>query len=187
MDTTQFIHGISNPTINNNTWLVTVNVKSLYTNISNEEGIPASYNAWLEQETIDPQHPPAETVKKLLELVLKLNVFEFNNKYYLQKFGTAMGSKLASAYANVFIGDIEVKILANSRLKPTHYHQFINNIFMTWPFSEEELNWFMAHMNRTNKSIKFTNEKHQNEITFLDVTVYKKNQIRATKQVHTTD
>ena len=85
-----------------------------------------------------------------------------------------MDSKLASAYANVFIGDLEVKILANSRLKPTHYHQFINNIFMTWPFSEEELNWFMAHMNRTNKSIKFTNEKHQNEITFLDVTVYKK-------------
>ena len=173
-DTTQFIHEISNLTIDNNAWLVTVDVKSLYTNIPNNEGIQACYNAWLEQETTYPQHPPAETLKELLELVLKLNVFEFNNKYYLQKFGTAMGSKLAPAYANVFMGDLEAKILAGSRLKPTHYRRFIDDIFMIWPFSEEELDRFMAHMNRINQSIKFTHEKHQNEITFLDVTVYKK-------------
>ena len=179
-DTTQFIHEISNLTINNNTWLVTV--KSLYTNIPNEEGIQACYNAWLEKETTDPQHPPAETLKQLLKLVLKLNVFEFNNKYYLQKFSTtmgsklapAMGSKLAPAYANVFMGDLEAKIFASSQLKPTHYRQFIDDIFMIWPFSEEELDRFMTHMNQTNQSIKFTHDKHKNEITFLDVTVYKK-------------
>ena len=86
-----------------------------------------------------------------------------------------MGSKLAPAYANVFMGALETKILANSHLKPLHYCQFIDNIFMMWPFSEEELDCsFMVHMNQTNKSIQFTHEKHQNEITFLDVTIYKK-------------
>ena len=34
--------------------------------------------AWLRQEIKDPQHPPGETLKQLLEMVLKLNVFEFH-------------------------------------------------------------------------------------------------------------
>ena len=87
--------------------MVTVDVKSLYTNIPNEEGIQAYYESWREQEMGDPQHPPAEVLRHLLELVLKLNTFEFNNRYYLQKFGTAMGSKLAPAYANTFMGKLE--------------------------------------------------------------------------------
>ena len=88
-DTTQFICEIANLMLHNNVWLVTIDVKSLYTNILNEQGIQAYYQAWLKQETRlkqetkDPQHPPAETLKQLLELVLKLNVFEFDDKYYL--------------------------------------------------------------------------------------------------------
>ena len=36
-----------------------IDVKSLHTNIPNKEGIQACYEAWLKQETKDPQHPPA--------------------------------------------------------------------------------------------------------------------------------
>ena len=150
---------IADLSIHNNTWLVTVDVKSLYTNIPNEQGIQACYQAWLEQETKDPQQPPAETLKQLLELVFKLNVFEFNNEYYLQLFGTAMGSKLAPAYANVLMGQLEANILANSHLKPTFYRRFIDDIFLLWPHSEEELDQFITHMNGANSSIQFTFEK----------------------------
>ena len=169
-DTTQFICETANLVFDNNVWLVTVDVKSLYTN---EQEIKACYEAWLKQETKDPQHPPPETLKQLLELVLKLNIFEFDNKHYLQKFGTAMGSKLASVYANVCMGDLEANILANSHLKPLYYHRFIDDIFMIWPHTEQELDQFIDHMNNTNKSIQFTYEKHLEEITFLDVTIYK--------------
>ena len=50
-----------------NTWLVTVDVKSLYTNIPNEEGIQACYEAWRTRETMDPQHPPVDVLRHLLE------------------------------------------------------------------------------------------------------------------------
>ena len=95
-DTTQFLREISEIHIEKDTWLVTVDVKSLYTNILNEEGIQACYEAWRKQELSDPQHPPAEVLRHLLaiEIVLKLNTFEFNNKHYLQKFGTAMAPNL---------------------------------------------------------------------------------------------
>ena len=106
-DMTQFLNELANLKVQPDTWLVTVDVKSLYTNIPNDQGIEACYEAWLQQELGDPQHPPAEVLRYLLEIVLKLNAFEFNQKYYLQKFGTAMGSKLAPAYANTFMGKLK--------------------------------------------------------------------------------
>ena len=102
----------------------------------------------------DPQHPPADVLRHLLETVLKLNTFEFDNKYYLQKFGTAMGSKLAP-----FMGKLEKTILTSSPLKPVYYRRFIDDIFMLWPHSEEELVRFIQHMNRANGSIQFAYEK----------------------------
>ena len=171
-DTTQFINEISEIPVEWNTWLVTVDVKSLYTNIPNDEGIQACYEAWQARENTDPQHPPADVLRHLPEIVLKLNTFEFDNKYYLQKFGTAMGSKLASAYANTFLGKLEKAILTGSTRKPIYYRQFIDDIFMLWPYSKEELIRFMEHMNRENESIQFTYEKSQSEIVFLDVIVY---------------
>ena len=172
-DTTQFIREISDLHVHKDSWLVTIDVKSLYTNIPNEEGIQACYEAWLKQEITDPQHPPAETLKQLLELVLKLNVFEFNGEHFLQKFGTAMGCKLALAYANTFMGKLEAAILAKSSHKPLHYRRYIDDIFLIWPHSEDRLVQFITHINRANKSIQFTHEKSQEEIVFLDVIAYK--------------
>ena len=173
-DTTQFLKELANQKIQPDTWLVMVDVKSLYTNIPNEEGIQACYEAWLEQEMGDPQHPLAEIFRCLLEMVVKLNTFEFNEKYYLQKFSTAMGSKLAPAYANTFMGKPEKSILDTSPLKPTYYKRFIDDIFIIWPHSEMNLNNFIAHMNSANSSIKFTHKYSQQEVVFLDVVVYKK-------------
>ena len=84
-----------------------------------------------------------------------------------------MGSRLAPAYANVFMGNLEAKILIDSHLKPLYYRRFIGDIFMIWSFSEHKLDQFIAYMNQANKSIQFTYEKHHKEITFLDVKVYK--------------
>ena len=160
-DTTHFISEISDIPVQNDTWLVTVDVKSLYTNIPNEEGIQACYEAWQQREITDPQHPPAQVLRHLLEMVLKLNTFEFDNKFYLQKFGTAMGSKLAPAYANTFMGKLEQNILSNAPLKPTYYRRFIDDIFIIWQHSERDLQNFITHMNRANRSIQFTHEKSQ--------------------------
>lgn len=41
----------------------------------------------------------------LTELVLKNNNFEFNRKHYLQILGTAIGMKMAPAYANLLMVD----------------------------------------------------------------------------------
>ena len=43
----------------------------------------------------------------LASLVLKNSYFEFDQKYYLQKQGTAIGTKMAPSYAILFMDAIE--------------------------------------------------------------------------------
>ena len=53
---------------------------------------------------------------QLLEIVVSQNIFEFNNELFIQQIGTAMGTKYAPTYANIFMNtlDAKVKSLANS-------------------------------------------------------------------------
>ena len=184
-DSTQFIREITKLKCNKNDMLVTVDVKSLYTCIPNEEGLKACYEAWLNREMIDPQQPPAETLRHLLELVLKLNVLEFNRKHYLQTFGTSMGARVAPAYANVFMGRLEEEMLKSAKIKPKYYKRFIDDIFLIVNCNETELAELIAHMNNQNPSIQFTHEHSRDEITFLDVTVYRDHRNSDKLQVRT--
>ena len=92
-DTNQFISEIEQLTIPLNSTMVTIDVKSLYTNIPHNEGIKACLAAFISLERTNPQQPPAEILTNL-EIVLKNNTFEFNNKCYKQLYSTAMGTKL---------------------------------------------------------------------------------------------
>ena len=43
----------------------------------------------------------------MLRLILKENSFHFNGKNYLQTHGTAMGTKMAVSFANIFMAAVE--------------------------------------------------------------------------------
>ena len=52
---------------------------------------------------------PIEYLRRMLELVLKCNNFKFNRKHFLQVNGTAMGTRVAPTYANLFMAHFEEK------------------------------------------------------------------------------
>ena len=51
------------------------------------------------------------TLTRLAELVLTPNTFSFNNEFYHQVGGVAMGSKMGPNYAYLFVGFIEEQIV----------------------------------------------------------------------------
>ena len=51
--------------------------------------------------------PPTDCLVTMLTMVLKKNNFTFNGDHYLQINGTAMGTKMAPYYANIFMGKLE--------------------------------------------------------------------------------
>jgi len=83
-----------------------MDVRSLYKNVPREEGIETvckAYDAFYQEET----PIPTEYLKRTLKLILQENSFQFNGKNYLQTHGTAMGTKMAVAFANIFMGTLE--------------------------------------------------------------------------------
>ena len=109
--------------------LVTIDVKSLYLNIPHEEGIKAVLDRlYSTQELSDQMQIPPGTMKDLLAIVLKHNYFQFADKMYHQIQGTAMGTKMAPSYANIFMAQLEERLLANYPIKPLLWKRYIDDI-----------------------------------------------------------
>ena len=95
--------------------LCTMEVVGLYPNIPHGEGL-ASLRRFLEDR--DSKQVSSNTLTELAELVLKNNIFEFDEKTFKQKRGTAIGTKFAPPYAILFMADFEEKMLESFEKKP---------------------------------------------------------------------
>ena len=153
-----------------NCLLVTLDVASLYTNIPNQEGCIAALES-LNHSRGDNSHPSNTYLIKLLEKVLKCNNFDINGKHYLQVGGTAMGTKVAPAYANTVMGWYEEKYVYSYHKQPLLWKRFIDNIFVIWQYNEADLDEFVTYLNASLSSIKFEVDKSYTEAHFLDVTL----------------
>ncbi len=168
-DTTDFlnkINGIQN--LPQETYLCTMDVSSLYTNIPHDDGIQACFEA-LERRPI--KLPPSGELCDLLKLTLTSNNFVFNGDNFLQVSGTLMGGKYAPPYATIFMGKLEQELISSFPLKPHIWYRFIDDIFFIWTHSEEDLTNFVHHANNMHPTIKFTHEYSKSSVSFLDVNV----------------
>ena len=147
-----------------------MDVKSLYTNITNNESIEEV------KEKLDGQNnkPIATKVIKFLFLILTLNNFIFNSINYLQIKTCAMGTIYAPSYANIFMEKFELAhIYPYIRDKTKTYLQY-RDLFFIWKGTEEELISFIEDLNKKYlPSVKFGFKYWKTEIEFLDTKIYK--------------
>ena len=113
-------------------------------------------------------------ITTFLALILTLSNFIFNLKLYFQIKGSVMGTKCAPTYANIFMSEFEERyIYLLVRNKSSNYLRFINDIFMVWTVSENELNSFINEINKMTSFHKFDFKFSKEKIEFLDTLVYK--------------
>ena len=169
-DSTHLINLLKALTLPKNAILASLDVTSLYTNIPNQEGINATASYLFRYR--DPLvNPTNYSLCKLLELVLTTNNFKFDSKDCLQVGGTAMGTKLAPSFANLFMGYFEDKFVYSYHLKPFIWKRFIDDIFFVWTYGQNELDNFVDYLNNCHDTIKFTLETSLLNINFLDITI----------------
>ena len=169
-DTYDFVNKIKEITVPQNAFLFSIDIDSLYTNIETEAGLQAVkelFNKYPDNKR------PDEELLELLSLNLTKNDFEFNNKFYLQTKGTAMGKKFAPSYANIYMALWEETALKKCRLKPTHYYRFLDDIFGIWEHSKEDFQEFINILNTHHRSITIKYVTSTEKIDFLDVTAFK--------------
>ena len=185
-DTTDFINFIENTKAPADVILVSMDVTSLYTNITQEEGIDTVCRAY---EIFYGNEPPTPTqlLKRALRLILQENSFQFNGKNYLQTHGTAMGTKMAVAFSNIFMNKVETEILSQSLFKPLVWKRYIDDIFSLWTTNRDRIEHFIEQANNHHPTIKFTAEISDKETTFLDAYIYKGERFErdAILEVHT--
>ena len=84
-----------------------------------------------------------------------------------------MGTKIAVAFANIFMAKIERQILRQSNKKPLVWKRYIDNVFSLWDTSREKIGKFLGKANSFHPTITFMAEISETEITFLVTKVYK--------------
>ena len=183
-DTSDFINRINETKdINKDTILVTLDVKSLYTNIPNHEGIEAVKSAL---NSASQKPITTKVILKILFLILTLKNFVFNGIRYLQKIGCAMGTVCAPNYANIFMGKFEkTHIYPYINHFSNFYYRFIDDIFFIWNGTVIQLQEFIKKLHNRHPTIKFDFKFSKTSIEFLDTTVYKnKEQNKLLKTVY---
>ncbi|XP_062609924.1 uncharacterized protein LOC134271725 [Saccostrea cucullata] len=164
-------------------------VVNLYTNITSTLGIKA-LNFWIEnyRNKIDNRFTK-EFLLEATELVLKNNVFTFNDKYFHQVKGTAMGTKMAPTYATLTLGYLEEALYekANEQFDAEfceylkrNWKRYLDDCFIIWKKDDSDLNILNDILNELDPDIKFTMEKSSTQLPFLDVLICKENNKIAT-------
>ena len=79
-----------------------------------------------------------------------------------------MGTKVAPNFAVTYMGSLEKEHVYTYRLKPIIYLRYIDDIVIIWQHDTDELDQFIDYMNNCSQHIKFTTQRSQSEIPFLD-------------------
>ena len=146
-----------------------MDVKSLYTSIPHNEGLVAIEHYLNLRPVLDP---PTHVLLRLAELVLTCNYFTFNDRYFVQKRGVAMGSCLGPSYACLFMSYQEHLIFSSYQgILPDLYKRFIDDGVGAASLKLEDLMQFINYICNFNPAIQYTYDISELTINFLDISL----------------
>lgn len=162
------------PKLDQQTYIVTADVSSLYTNIPNSEGIAATIEALKQhKESTPPYTPSTDIMRELMAFTLERNYFKFMDQDYLQIHGCAMGTKMAPNYANLFMAKLETAWIADHAHFIRLWRRYLDDIFCLFRGTESQLKDFITTVNNSHASIKLDFEYSKDHANFLDLHIYK--------------
>ena len=139
-DTTDFLKRISDiGEIPSGSLLVTFDVVGLYQHIPQEEGTETmkKYLNLREDQSVS-----TNSLCDLARIILTENYFELGKDMYHQKLGTAIDTKFAPPYANLFMAGLENKIISDTNVQPLLWLRYLDDIFCIWTDGLEKLKEF---------------------------------------------
>ena len=165
----------------------------MYTNIPVKETITILKDNLIHSAKLNKQK--IEEIITLLQITLKQNYFTFNNQFYNQDEGLAMGSPLSGLLADIYLNHFENKhILSKLNQQQKNivfYARYVDDTFVIFNGTNRQIDILNNYINNINNKIKFTCEIEQNNaINFLDLNINKNNnklQFKIYRKPTTTD
>ena len=151
--------------INKNSFKYSCDFESLYTNINTEDAIFSISNYFKNRLSNYSLDFDIIGLNEILRLILYNNVFTFQNLFFKQNNGLAMGIKCGPSIANIYVYIKEINwLLINIDYIPI-YKRFIDDIFIVSEFDLLSSNFKNIFENLNLNII------HENEVQFLDLLI----------------
>ena len=84
-----------------------------------------------------------------------------------------MGSPLSPILAEIYMNNFENEILNNSKYKNNIkiWKRYVDDILLIWSGTDRQLDKLLIDINKVNEDIKFTIEKGNKQINYLDLDI----------------
>ena len=114
---------------------------------------------------------PVDTILELLAFCLNNTYFLFQDTFYEQTKGTAMGSPISPIIANIFMEAFEQRAITTALHPPRVWKMYVDDTLVVQQQTHQEE--FLQHINTVDPSIQFTVEeaKQDGSIPFLDTII----------------
>ena len=162
--------------------MVTFDVCSLNTNIPHEFGLRAiEYFVSKYRQSVNPRFT-TQSVLEAASFILSNNSMTFDEMFYLQIQGAAMGTIFATTCATLSMGFHEIELYAIIRNKFTlpasnyfeqNWKRFLDDYFIFLRLSLIKPNKLLDFLNNINPAIQFTIETSDTQPPFPDVMINK--------------
>lgn len=185
-NTPHFIDIVAKCTISESTIIGTADVDAMYTNIGHLFMLEAVKNKLAKNPpTADKPRIPDDLLIKLLDICLTRNDFFFNDRFYLQVKGTAMGKRFAPSCANIFMAEWEEQVMHKVTYKPDIWFRYLDDVYFHWQHNLERLEQLFKLLNNDHPCVSLKYETSLQSVDFLDVTVYKGDRVRTQGKLET--
>lgn len=114
-------------------------------------------------------------VLQLLKFVLEHTYFLFDDRFFHQLRGTAMGTICAPSYANLLLGwweDSHRKDLSFHMQHILFWAHYIDDVMMLWDHTKALFVDFVHTLNQNTLGLKFISEINEKVIHFLNLTIW---------------
>jgi hypothetical protein len=147
----------------------------MYTNIPRKDIINIINN--ILDNNVEIQSNIRKDIIYILKTMMEQNYFQFDQKYYKQMEGLAMGAPTSAILAETFIQHMEHKYtypILNTQIFA--YYRYVDDILIIYNKKKTNIEETLTDFNNIQPSIKFTIEKEKHrKINYLDITIHRKN------------
>ena len=155
-----------------NKQLASFDVTSLFTNVPTEKALDVLRGVLSNNDSLPI---PMHDFISLVELCVSNCFFTFNDVYYRQKSGMAMGSPLSGILSNLFLEHLEANYFNQVIHKDIVWLRYVDDVLVIAP-RRLDLDSLRGRLNSVEPSIQFTIEYENNDrLPFLDVLLIKDN------------
>ena len=167
-----FANKIKATNIEDDEFLVSFDIKSLFTNVPKQGALETAKELLSNDFTLnDRTKLSVEQIIQGMSVCLGMGYFIYDSQLYFQGQGLAMGSPISPVLANIYMEQFEKNVLHSFESPPRVWWRYVDDTFVV--IKRNLVDTFLVHLNSGDSAIQFTmeTESRLGELPFLDCLV----------------